>query len=428
MHADLSYSAFSDAKGGVLGQYDFYYALQIVPQFTGKYADCHTTPGFVDYLKALFGVETGALVLVKTDVDYRWTSGIKVNFLSGDSGLIIAGVGPGTVATGAQAGNGCLFDTTLRPTFPLLQYGGGGIDDDFDDFSFKFIVVGGKAQSLSLVSSVVSLFSDISAAARWASLANVLVGPVSTGVQNGATGFQAALQKAGTLQNQISAIYNLKAFAGNKDSVAIITIPKLYGDANDDGNLVIYVRRYGSIVLASAGPTVTVDTVFDNQELSNRQCNPVTIAQGSCNIANNITPIRMALASQLKPIDTNNIDPLSPVKNLIDVNDTSRAKDTFATCKGIRTVARTVLHVSTLDEMLIRWSFASEGGLLDALAKTGTDAKKDDDWAKSLGATSLAQLEGVCWNQGDADTLRKVEASLGKKSSPPIAPLPDLAK
>jgi hypothetical protein len=375
-------------------------------------------------LNQLFGIGTGALVLVKADIDYRWTSGTKVSFLSGDSGLIIAGVGPGT--TSVQAGNGCLFDTTLRPTFPLLQYGGGGLNDNFDDFSIKFIVVGGKALSVNAVSDTVSLFGEISAATRWASVANGLVGPVSTAVQQTATTFQAAFQKAGTLQNQISSIYTLKAYApegaDDKNSMVVITIPNLYGDNGSNGNMAIYVRRYGSLALANAGPTITPDTVFDNQELSNRQCNPVTIAQGTCNSANNIQPLRIALANQLAAIDAG-IDKNSPVKNLIDINDPARAKNTFAVCKGIRTVARTVLHVSTLDEMLIRWAFTSEGGLQDALAKTGSAPDKDDAWAKTVGANSLAQLESVCWNKGDADTLRAVEASMGKKFSPEIAQL-----
>jgi hypothetical protein len=387
--------------------------------------------------------------------------------------LVIAGRGAGLSAgsSAAQAGNGCLFDTTLRPTFPLLQYGGGGTNDNFDDFSFKFIVIGGKTERLNLVSNIVGLFSDISAAARWASVTNALAGPVAGGVEKAASAFQTAMQSAGTLQNQVSANYILKAYApGNgidNNSVVIITIPQLFGDDGGNGNLVIYVRRYGSLVLANAGPVLKLETVFDNQELSNRQCNPVAIAQGSCNSTNNITPIRQALANLLQEVDpdtggkgngekgpvggnpptpganaplavnspapgadapgggktpepsnTNSvptgIDPKDPVKSLIDINDPKRMKNTYAVCKGMRTVARTVLHLSTLDEMLIRWAFTAEAGLQDALDK------KDDAWAKNLGAQSLAQLKAVCWNKGDAETLTAVLAGMNKKSDPVV--------
>lgn len=309
-HADLSYQAFTDAKKGAnlgeLGQYDFYYSLEIVPQFTGKFADCHSTPSFLDYLKALFGVSTGTLILVKTDVDYRWTSGSRVSLLTGNSGLLIAGKDAGLSGAAAVSGNGCLFDTTLRPTFPLLQYGGGGQNDHFDDFSFKFIVIGGYTTKLNAVATIVGLFSNFSAAAR---VVNPLAGPAAAGAESAATAFQTALQSAGTLQNQVSANYSLKAYAPeadgtDKNSVVLITIPALFGNEGSNGNLVIYVRRYGSLVLAKAGPVVKLETVFDNQELSNRQCNPVTIAQGSCNSANNITPIREALAGLLQDIDT----------------------------------------------------------------------------------------------------------------------------
>jgi hypothetical protein len=87
MHADSSYNAFNKVRNGALGQYDFYYSLEIVPQFAGKYSDCHSTPGFLDYLRELFGVDTGTLVLVKTDVDFRWTSGSRVSFSNRPAGV-----------------------------------------------------------------------------------------------------------------------------------------------------------------------------------------------------------------------------------------------------------------------------------------------------------------------------------------------------
>jgi hypothetical protein len=433
-HADSSYQAFTDAKNKLgqskLGQSDFYYSLEIVPQFTGKFADCHSTPNFFDYLRALFGVSVGTLVLVKTDVDYRWTQGSRAGLLTGDSGLLIAGRDAGFSSSSAAgaSGNGCLFDTTLRPTFPLLQYGGGGQNDHFDDFSFKFIVIGGSTTTLNAVASIVGLFSNFSAAAR---VVNPLAGPAAAGAENAATAFQTALQKAGTLQNQISVNYLLKAYAPepdgitDKNSVAIITIPSLFGPEGNNGNLVIYVRRYGSLVLAKAGHDVKLETVFDNQELSNRQCNPVMIAQGSCNSANNITPIREVLASLLQNIDTGagtpppGLDPKNPVGKIINISDPSHQQKTYDICRGITTVSRTVLHLSTLDEMLIRWATTAESGLQKAL-KNGPGPEKPDEWAKKFGAPSLAELKRVCWDADTAAVLSAVLATMGKIPDPPI--------
>jgi hypothetical protein len=430
VHADKTYNAFSTVKiknNEKIGQYDFYYSLEIVPQFKATFANCTTGPNLASILKNLFGVAEGAVIFVKADVQYRWTMGTEVDFLKNDAGLVVAALGPS--ATQAQAGSGCYFDTTIRPTFPLLQYGGGGIDDNYDDFVMKFIVVGGSATSLKAVSTLVGLFSDISAAAGWASVVHGLAGPVSQNLQQLAGNFQTALQNASTLQNQVSVGYILKANGGANDGRLSISVPDLFSSDPNNGNLVIYVRRTGSIALANASPVVTLTTVLDNPELASRQCSPVAIASGNCNAASNgagnIDPIRVAIAKLLKGLDSGLGDGTSPVVKLIDVTDSTREPHTYNICRGIRTVAREYLRLSTLDEMMIRWAFTKEGGLQAALKSAGAlpkswppsapvDPKIGEALSKATGAASLNDLADMCWNDGDQQTIQGVLQALGK--------------
>ena len=431
--ADATYNAFNKVRNGSLGQYDFYYSLEIVPQFKSDYSDCSTVANLGDFLQALFGVQQGAIIVVKADVQYRWTTGTTINFLSNDAGLLAAGLG--SMAPPATAGFGCYFDTTLRPTFPLLQYGGAGPNDSYDDFVIKFIVIGGSATELKAIQTVLSLFSDISAAARWATVINGLATPVSQAGQAAAGAFQTALQNASTIQNQVSVDYTLRANGGPTDGRLAISIPNLFSKDPDSGNLALYVRRTGSIILSNLGSTISLSTVFDNPEVANRQCNAAAIASGNCNVGGsngastaNADPLRIALAKLLKPLDSGLGDGTGMLTKIMDVKDQKREANVFALCKGLRTVSREYLHLSTLDETMIRRAVTREGGLQDALKSAGalpktmplpagTAPTDGAALAKATGADSLAELADMCWNDGDEQTLEGVAANLKKKIS-----------
>ncbi len=511
VHADATYNAFIDERkqdqpNWKPQQGDFYYSLEIVPQFENKsHTNCSLEPTAASFFQSLFGTTTGGIIVVKADVQYRWTTGVEVDFLKNDAGLIVAAAGPS--ATQAQAGFGCYFDTTLRPTFPLLLYGGGGKYDQYDDFVVKFIVMGGKAKDLNLVSNVLALFGEISAAAGWASIVNGLAGPLSQHVQQASQSFQTALANAGNVHNQVSIGVTLRANGDPADSKLAISIPDLFkSDDPENGDLVVYVRRVGSIALANSGTNIWLSTVLDNAALASRQCTPLAIASGSCSAnnsndkknsptnnnngsnSNNSTDnntgndahfglaaypdarptsadleargarlaflsngsplvlaaaaeqppanstgdkkngnssngnssatIRGALLSILKPIDKTVGESDNPIAKLIDLSDTSRDKSKiYSLCLGIRTVANEYLHLSTLDEMMVRWAFTKEGGLQDALKQArapGADAKLGADLATKTGASSVNELADKCWNDGDQQTLQGMMDRLGK--------------
>ena len=165
--------------------------------------------------------------------------------------------------------------------------------------------------------------------------------------------------------------------------------------------MAIYVRRYGSIALSGSGP-ITLSNVFDNMQLSNRQCNPTQIASGNCNTLGG-DPIRIVLAKALKSVDPFLKDNEgSPIIQLIDVNSPERQKKTYDICKGIRTVSRLNLHLSTLDETMIRWAFTKEGGLQDALndpVKASRSplrrAKRSPNYLACAGTLAMSRRSGV---------------------------------
>ena len=179
-HGDETFRAFKAVRNGVIGPYDFYYSLEIVPQFKIKYEHCQQNPNLQTFFRSLFGVTKGALVLVKADIQHRWTKGIPVDFLKGDASLILAATG-GSSST-ATPGFGCYFDQTQRPTFPLIQYTGGGrAEDQYDDFVIRFHVIGGQTRNISAVQNIVSLFSQVSAIAGWSSLTSGITSPAAQG-------------------------------------------------------------------------------------------------------------------------------------------------------------------------------------------------------------------------------------------------------
>jgi hypothetical protein len=230
---------------------------------------------------------------------------------------------------------------------------------------------------------------------------------LSQTLQKTALNFQAALQAAGALQNQRTVPYNLKANGGPNDGRIAITIPALFGDSGGNGYMAIYIRRQGSIALANDNPTISLSDVFDNQALPNRQCNPFTIASAGCNTNND--SLRSALLKLLKGVGGTAFDAPTVNQLIVDSTSSDRAKSIYETCKALRTISRVNMHLSTIDEMIIRWAATKEGRLQEAL--------KDDAQSKALAQenkVSVSELQDMCWNDGDEKTLNGVATFLKK--------------
>jgi GH25 family lysozyme M1 (1,4-beta-N-acetylmuramidase) len=434
VHVDQTYYAFAKAHSGELGRYDFYYRLEIVPQFHQSFEHCGNEAGAYRFFNALFGTSTGALVTVKANIQHRWASSNATDLFKGDAALVLAAQGDGITG---KAGTGCFFDFTSRPSFPWIQWNGGRADRDqdfYDDFQIKFTVNGGRETKSNALNTAVSLFTGASAAARWFSVANPLASPVFTAAEGLGNSFQSALVAAGTMQNQVSRIQYLNAYFPDGDAQhgrILISIPNLFGPNKDTGNLAIYVRRQASIALQGSGD-ITPDTIFNTSELAYRQCPMAKIASGSCEVKENPT-LRTAMAAALSGIDKS-LKADNPVVQLFDMSEpkakpvkassntaatdanpkkddatdevVDRRKLVYDLCRGMRAVSILQLHLSTLDEIAIRWAFLREAGLQQYLESFKDDLKDDaKKQFESKWGHSLSEMKQQCWNDGDRRLL-----------------------
>ncbi|KJC33301.1 hypothetical protein UB31_04750 [Bradyrhizobium sp. LTSP849] len=446
-HVDATYYAFAQAHKEPLNRYDFYYRLEIVPQFRQGFRNCTKDADIAGFFQKLFKTETGALVTVKANIQHRWSSSSATDLFKGDAALVLAAKGGGI---DGKPGAGCFFDFTTRPSFPWITWNGGRADriqDMFDDFQIKFTVAGGKTKDIGAVNAVVTLFSSFSAAARWFSVADPLASPVSTGTQAFANSLQDAFKGAGTVQNQVTVSHFLNAYFPDRDAQhgkILVEIPDLFQDENggsrqSPGNLAIYVRRQASIALQGSG-NITPDTIFDTPELAYRQCAIGKIASGTCE-ADNVS-IRSAMTTALKSVD-GNLDPKNPAAALFDLRSpetkpkamkatkpgngekdkqpdgatddppADRRKLVYDMCKGMREVSLLQLHLSTLDEIAVRWAFTKEGGVQDALAEVKKDKQKEATFLADFGRP-WQEIEAQCWNEGDQLLLADTAKALGR--------------
>src|ERR1700722_19108312 len=136
IHVDPTYYAFAQAHKEQFNKYDFYYRLEIVPQFRPSFEACKSQNDFLSFFEKLFKTEDGALVSVTANIQHRWSSGSATNIFNGDAALVLAAKG---ASIKGNPGTGCFFDFTARPSFPWITWNGGRAGRDmYDDFQIKF--------------------------------------------------------------------------------------------------------------------------------------------------------------------------------------------------------------------------------------------------------------------------------------------------
>lgn len=78
-------------------------------------------------------------------------------------------------------------------------------------------------------------------------------------------------------------------------------------------------------------------------------------------------------------------------------------------CGALRGQLDEGLRLSTIDQMLVRWAFTKQSTLQDALLDAVKSKKILDATTKvHPNVTSVAAIQGVCWNTGDAAALAYV--------------------
>lgn len=459
IHADKIYreweTTIKDVHKKALGKYDYYYSLEIVPQFKNVTTCPDDQNQGWAFWRALLGEERGALVIVKANIQHRWGIGYPVDLLKGDA--VLALMATGGSSSSPKTGRGCFFDATARPTFPIILYAGGRNNTTYDDFTIKFIVMGGSTAESNAVGNVVALANGVSAASRWTALTTVLGSAVFDGFSKLASAFESALVQANTIQHYFAVSHTLKASGSdsNFEGRLAITLPDFF-DTNGSGNLVIYIKRWGSLALAVAdikeiqpksqqqtekkkkltgkntspalteskatevtNEPITTDIVFDSVLLANRGCSLNVAVAGDCK---NTDSFRTTLAKLVKPVldrDDATLGKYSlgvdrPDAPLIDLNSKASYSRLYDVCKAISTVAKLNLHLNSLDTLLIRWAVMKNSGVIDIF--NNSDPTKlasllSEQEAFSSGRLNLppdlrlGKLQEVCWSETDKKLL-----------------------
>lgn len=385
-HSDKTYMAFRKFRGNKsLGEFDYYYQFRIAPQFHTTFIECSKAPYFQRLANAIIGTSGATLVMAKLQVAYHWTPGQEVQFLKDPAPLFV--IATGSKSDSIVAGNGCFFDVTQSPTFPLLRYAGGGNDSNYDDFDLKFSVSGGEVLDLSVVNNVATAFGYFNAAFAW----NQMTKAATSALQSSAQAFQDAVSKAGTFNSSAAKNYNLK-----QNGLLRVSIPTLFPGSD----MVIYSRRQASIALDTSEDLVRVDSVLQKDDLAARQCSPKDVSQGACTGTKSIIDSLMA-SSYVKAADD------KVTYKIVNPGLPEKQKLIFDVCEAVRTHIRLNMRLSTLDEMMVRW----------ALTKDLRNALKDPSkTAAILSATkkTIDEIKGSCWNDGDEKTVTGVAKLMGK--------------
>lgn len=389
-YTDATYKAFRSFRNKDLFSEDYYYTLRVYPSYKRTLSWCDDAAPIAKFLNQFFGTSKATLDVLRVGIEYRYTSGNGVAFAKEESPATLFMIGRGEESGTLKPGNGCFLNVTSIPTYPLFRYGGGGQEQNFDDFNLKFSIASGKVVNSHFLEHVNALFTRVGLAASFVPLA----GAAATAIAATSQDLDGAIGSALNSNYAYPVSYVLK-----QGQLIRVSLP---GAVGLSGSIVMYPRRFGSIALDTADPKITAQHVLNRSELAARGCDAPSLVNKDCS-KNNQT-IKEALAIKIKLKD-NKVTPIA----IFDPSDPSYHKYALETCKQMRSALVGSLRLSTLDEMVVRWAILKDSQFLDVL--------KNEDRLKEVanaGDVSPTALIEACWNKGDDVTVKGVIAKLGK--------------
>ncbi|WP_316196293.1 MULTISPECIES: hypothetical protein [unclassified Bradyrhizobium] len=389
--SDATYKAFKNFRKDTLYSEDYYYQLRLVPQYKTTFSNCNREPGIVKFFQRLFGTSEAALVLLKASISYRYASGQSVAYAQDASPATLFMLGKGTDPGTMNPGNGCFLDVTNSPTYPLFRYSGGGSQQDYDDFSLRFIIQGGEVVRSNLLSNIYKFFDRVSAAASFVPLGSAAAKAVSDSSKDMDDAVSNALGRDDRFT--VGPVYIKQG-----DRLRI-RVPDLIGNS---GSIVLYPRKYGSIALDTNDPEINAAHVLGRSELASRGCDAPKVVSNDCSKS---TTIRDTIRSADSVKSVNNNLPAS----IFQPNDPEQHKYAYNLCIEIKKFLRENLRLSTLDEMMVRWAILVDSQMMNALFDARVNA------IAQASGTTVDGLRTVCWNKGDDETVRGVVTKALKK-------------
>lgn len=395
-HADKTYQAVERALGGKLSRWDYYYQLKIVNQFAPTFRNCGDKDQARRFFNKIFGVTSTSMVKLTASLKYKLGAGQAPAWPT-EAPLIL--VGRGVDPTSGKASEGCFFLATPNAELNFIRYDGAAQSQDYEEFVMNFRVQSGRTLKINAISTLLTLFSQFNAAFNWTDLS----GARATIVQKNSEKFDEALSEAGTFQIAYQQDITMET-NGSETSRLVITVPQLVHASV--GNLVIYVRKVGSIGLDTVDDEITPDRILGDSRLTFAQCKITKILDGKCILD------REEFAESF--VDAYNKAAGNDAKKHIpftvfDLADPAKRSLVKETCSSLRRHATSALQLSTADALAVRWATAARSGLLEVLkAPVAAEALAKEN------NTTAEQLQKICWSDDDEKKFKTIVSKLGK--------------
>lgn len=392
-YVDSTYVAFKQFREKALQSQDYYQQLRIVPQVKSTFSECKAAVGIEKALKLMekglgIGTETATLVLLKVGIEARLNAEPAISYVPNatPAPLLMVGRGDDKLVPSER----CFFDVTPEPTYGWFRYE-GGLNQNYDDYVVQFYVSGGKVVKSEALGNLFTIFSNFNAAASW--------DPVSKDASAGILALAQSWDKAySAVMGGPQPESTPKSAHVMQGQLVRATVPNVIGNS---GTLVIYPKRYGSIIFNVNDAQISAQSILQQTDLTTRNCHPADVLAGKCN---KHETVRTALRNNE---DVKAADASLPF-SIFGVSTKEKRKLIPDVCKAVKG-ALLSMGLSTLDEMMIRWAILHDTGLENALYDTRAATIEQD------AGQSIADIRKVCWNDGDKKTVFGVASVLNKK-------------
>ena len=383
------FKAYQISKNNKMGAYDYYYRLKLntPTNFTATAADCKASPFLQSLLTSFFGIGKAGLILVNSTVSYEPVTGQNTSLITNSAPTLM--FSQGATAGTLTPGNGCYLKETIGVEFPVIRFENGDPSSGKEVFHVNFDVSTGKELQSNAVNNALSLFSTASAAFAWTSIA----AGKSSLLQKGAQAFDSAVSSAGTYNSQSPVNLTLA-----QQGIIFLALPGL----SKSHMLEMFPYKSASIILAP-NTNLSPTTVLDSTDLAFRSCTLTAIAAGTCTAK----PARIGI---ITGDFMGRVQLPSGYQLPLSIFDPDTHPElVYDLCGALRGQLDEGLRLSTIDQMLVRWAFTKQSTLQDALLDAVKSKKILDATTKvHPNVTSVAAIQGVCWNTGDAAALAYV--------------------
>jgi hypothetical protein len=385
-----AFKAYQSQQKLTLGANDFYYRLKVraPSKLISTAVDCKASPFLQSFFQNLLAIGKAALITITANVRYEPSIGENIDIVTNKTPVLM--FSEGAQAGQLTTGHGCFLKEVIPAEFAPIRFD-GGLTDGKDSFAVNLDISTGEKLDSKAISTALGLFGSASAA----------VFPWSASITNNVLQtFDKAMSDAGTFQSEGPLNLVLRP-----RSTLLIKIPLAFGRLT-----VLEIFPYLSASVILNQKEITPAGVLSSADLAQRTCAYQDVLGGNCKPK----PVRVALVGS----DYIKFVPL-PEKYQLPASifdPESRPELTLKLCRALRLQLDDGMHLSTVDQMLVRWALIKESGLEKALLDPVLSQKLLAAIKIGTPTATLDDIKTACWNEGDAGVLNAVAGSKLKDS------------